>query len=138
MEMQPYVNFAGACEEALGFYKTVFGGEITSLMRFGDMPGDEGRAMPPEHANLVMHASFEAPGVKFMASDGRPGTPRPAESHKITLSIGTSDVAQGDRLYASLAAGGETTMPLQDTFWGARFGTLTDKYGIDWMINAQK
>jgi PhnB protein len=132
MELEPYLHFGGSCEEALTFYKEVFAGEVVNLMRFGEMT-----EIPPDYKEKVMHASFKSPQLKFMASDQRPGTPR-ASGSQVSLSLSTRDVTEGERVFAMLAAGGMVMMPMTDTFWGARFGMLTDKFGISWMVNAEK
>jgi PhnB protein len=134
MELEPYLHFSGACEEALTFYKEVFAGEVVSLMRFGDMT-DSGIA--PDYKDKVMHASFKSPDLKFMASDHRPGTPHDSGS-QVSLSLSTRDVVEGERVFAMLGVGGKVTMPMEDTFWGARFGMLTDRFGVHWMVNAEK
>ncbi|MEA2663606.1 MAG: PhnB protein [Candidatus Eremiobacteraeota bacterium] len=135
MEIEPYLHFRGQCEEALNFYASVFGGEITSLNRFAGSPLMN--ELPPEYASKIMHANFKAPnGVKFMASDGRPNTTHAGDSSRISLSVSTADVAEGERTFRALAEGGKISMDYQKTFWGATFGMLTDKYGIDWMVNA--
>ncbi len=132
MELEPYLHFAGSCEEALTFYKEVFAGEVVTLMRFGDREG----TAPPAYADKVMHAIFTSPHFTFMAADLPPGAPAGGGAH-VSLALSTRDVTEGERLFAMLAAGGEVRMPMEDTFWGARFGSLTDKFGIRWMINAE-
>jgi PhnB protein len=84
--------------------------------------------------NKIMHASFVAGDVKFMASDGRPGTPPDGEDD-IVLSLATGDGAQAERVFNALAEGGKVDMPLQDQFWGAKLGSLTDRFGIQWMVS---
>ena len=133
MELEPYLFFSGNCEEALNFYKGLFGGEYTVAMRWKDAPPDD--EMDPNSGNKVMHSKFESPSVKFMASDARPTTQY--GDGRISLSLSTTDVADAQRVYDALAKGGKVEMPFADTFWGAKFGMLTDKYGIDWMINCQ-
>jgi PhnB protein len=136
MQLEPYLFFSGNCEEALNFYKDVFGGQIEGLSRWSEMPKDAGGPpVTPETANKVMHASFKSPGVSFMASDASPG--KTYGEGSISLSLGTNDVAEAERVFNALAAGGNVEMPMADTFWGAKFGMLSDKYGIDWMINCR-
>jgi PhnB protein len=137
MQLEPYLFFAdGKCEEALNFYKGVFNGEVEELSRWKEMPKDSGGPLvTPETENRVMHANFRAPGVSFMASDASPG--KTYGEGPMSLSLGTGDVAEAERVFKSLAEGGSVEMPLADMFWGAKFGMLTDKYGIDWMINCQ-
>jgi PhnB protein len=137
MQLEPYLFFAnGKCEEALNFYKGVFNGAIEGLSRWKEMPqGSGGPPVTPETENFVMHASFKSPGVSFMASDASPG--KTYGEGAISLSLGSSDLAEAERVFNGLAEGGSVEMPMTDTFWGARFGTLTDKFGIDWMVNCQ-
>jgi PhnB protein len=135
MQLEPYLFFDGDCEEALAFYKGVFGGEITSLHRFEGSP--LAAQLPPEYKTKIMHAGFKAADLHFMASDGMPGTPRP-EGSRIALSLGTRDAGIAADVFEKLAEGGSITMPLQDTFWGAKFGMVIDKFGIEWMLNCEK
>lgn len=132
--INPYLNFDGNCEEAFNFYKSVFGGEFTGLDRFKDVPGQSD--LPASEGEMVIHVALPiGDGNVLMGSD------RPASMGKVTkgdsvqISIQSDSSAETDRLFNGLSAGGEITMPLQETFWGARFGMLTDKFGIQWMIN---
>jgi PhnB protein len=134
MEFAPYLFFTGGkCEEALNFYKGIFGGEISQVTRWKDGPADPNT--PADLGERIMHSTFSSPAVNFMASDARPTT-QYGES-AISLSLGTKDVNEAKRLFDGLAKGGKVEMPLEKTFWGAMFGMLTDKYGMDWMINCQ-
>ncbi len=135
MELEPYLHFGGVCEEALTFYKEVFAGEVVALMRYTEMKGMQ---IPPGYEEKVMHSSFKSADLQFMASDQMPGAPQ-SSGGPVSLSLSTRDVAEGERVFAMLSsAGGTITMPMADTFWGARFGKLTDKFGITWMVNAEK
>jgi PhnB protein len=131
MQLEPYLFFNGNCEEAITYYAKVFGGEITQLHRFETMPGEH--PVPDDYKQKIMHATLETPAFKLMASDGRAGAAQ--KGGNISLSLGTSDRAEGERVFNALAEGGTVDMPLADQFWGARFGQLTDRFGIDWMIN---
>jgi len=133
MQLEPYLFFSGNCEAALNFYKGVFGGEISSVSRFKDAQMDH--PTPPDYADKIMHANFKSPTFSFMASDGRPG--KQYGEGPISLSLGTSDEAEARRVFDALGRGGNVEMPMEKTFWGALFGTLTDQFGIDWMINCQ-
>jgi PhnB protein len=130
MQLEPYLFFHGKCEEALNFYVKCLKGEIVQISRFEDAPMET----KPEEKNLVMHASFVADGVKFMASDGRPG-PGPDGEDDIALSLATTDSSEGERVFAALSDGGKIDHPLGDAFWGGRFGMLTDRYGVQWMVS---
>jgi PhnB protein len=136
MQLEPYLFFDGKCEEALTFYKNVFGGTIEGISRWSEMPKDAGGPpVTPETANRVMHATFKSPGVSFMASDASPG--KVYGEGPISLSVATSDLAEAERVFNGLANGGKVEMPMADTFWGAKFGMLSDKYGIDWMVSCR-
>lgn len=131
MELIPYIMFSGSCEEALKFYANAMDGEIKNISRFGDMPGDS--PMSEEQKKKIMHSNFEAGDVKFMASDSP--FPTDGSEGQVNLSLNIDDAGQMEKVFYALAEGGKITMPLQDTSWGARFGMLTDKYGIKWMFN---
>jgi len=135
IKLEPYLFFTGSCDEALRFYKDVFGGEITSVMRIKDMPEEQRADFPPESGDMIMHANFESPSLSFMASDARPG--KQYGEGPISLSLGMEDPKLAQQIFDALAQGGKVEMALQDMFWGAKFGMLTDKFGIDWMINCQ-
>jgi len=134
LQLEPYMFFYGKCEEALNFYKGIFGGQITSITRMKEAPPE--MPAPPNWGDKIMHASFEAPSVKFMASDGRPDTPN--TDGNIALSLSTRDEAEATRVFNKLSEGGNVDMPMQDMFWGSKFGVLKDKFGIEWMVNCDK
>ena len=133
MELEPYLSFNGNCEEALAFYAGVFGGEVTALNRYGESPMAD--QVPPGAANKVMHSNFKSPTLKFMASDN---VHKYEPSGNISLSLGTNDQDEAKRVFAKLSEGGNVEMPLANMFWGALFGTVTDKYGISWLMNCEK
>jgi len=135
MQLEPYIFFHGTCEEALNFYSGCFGGEIEGLTRFADSPMHE--HVPADFRNKVMHASFVAGDLRFMASDGHPGTPPDGEDD-IALSVATTSVAEGERVFKALAQGGTVGMPFENAFWGGTFGQLVDKFGIQWMVTARE
>jgi len=131
MQLEPYLFFHGRCEEALNFYKESLGGEISGLSRFAGSPMES--QVDASYKEKVMHAKFEADGVKFMASDGRPG-PGPDGEDDIALCLSTGDDAEGERVFKALAEGGKVDMPLEKAFWGGKFGALTDRFGVQWMV----
>jgi PhnB protein len=132
MQLEPYLFFHGRCEEALNFYARCLGGEIIGLTRFAGSPM-EGN-VDPGYREKIMHASFVAGDVKFMASDGNEGQ-APDGDDDIALSLATNDAAEGERVFAALAEGGAITMPLDKVFWGGKFGSLTDRFGVQWMLS---
>ena len=132
MKLEPYLFFHGTCEEALNFYVKALGGEIVQLSRIAGSPMEN--EVPPDQRNLVMHATFVAGDVRFMASDGRPGS-GPDGKDDIVLSLATKDAAEGERVFAALSEGGTVEMPLADAFWDGRFGQVTDRFGVQWMVS---
>jgi PhnB protein len=133
MRLEPYIFFYGRCEEALEFYKGALGGEY-DLQRVEGSPAAE--HMPPGSENRVMHASFRAGDLRFMASDGREAKAIDPDAGNISLSIEADDTAAGERVFNALADGGKVTMPMDAVFWGGRFGMLVDRFGIEWMVTS--
>lgn len=132
--LTPYLNFPpGKTREALEFYKKAFKGEIEGIQTFADAKMD----VPPELQNDVVHAVFKAGDLRFMVSSGNPQNPVKA-GNNTNLMLECADGAEQDAVWKILSEGAIVGMPLQDTFWGARFGMLCDKYGINWMLNWQK
>jgi PhnB protein len=127
----PYLFLYGRCEEALEFYKGVFGGSY-EMMRVSDTPVADD--MPPDSGNRVMHAKFTADDVSFMASDGRDVKTVDPDAGNISLALSFEDAARGEKVFNGLAAGGNVGMPIDKAFWGGRFGMLTDKFGTEWMV----
>lgn len=128
-DITPYLTFNGTCRQAMTFYKDILGGEL-QLMDFANSPMD----VPDEAKNYIMHAILTSNGVTVMASDAMPNQPI-TNGNSVSLSINCQSVDEINQLFNSLAEGGQITMPLDDTFWGARFGMLIDKFGTNWMFN---
>ena len=136
MQVQPYLFFDGRCEEAVEFYRKALGAEVAMLTRFKDSPEPRQPGMvPPGSENKVMHARFRIGNATVMASDGRcQGRP---SFQGFSLSITVPDEAKAEKLFASLAEGGQVQMPLTKTFWSPRFGMVTDRFGVSWMISVE-
>ncbi len=132
MKVQAYISFRGRCEEALEFYTTSIGAEVTGLMRWKESP-DAAMKPPPGFEEKVMNAAFRIGETDLMADDS-PGEPH-AEFKGVTLAIEVADDAQAKRVFTALGEGGNVTMPLMKTFWTSSFGMLTDKFGVPWMVN---
>lgn len=138
-KVSTYLNFPRNTEEVFNFYKRVFGTEFNGgIARFGDIPPQDG--MPPlaeADKNLIMHIELPITGGHMLM-----GTDAP-ESFGFTVSKGNNvhimiepdSKADADQLFAALAEDGTITMPLQDMFWGAYYGSCTDKFGVQWMLN---
>jgi len=130
--LTPYINFSGRCHEALCFYEEALDGKVVMRQTFGQAP----QAIPGINPTLIMHAEFKAEGIYFMATDGMTDE-QPTTSGLITLSIGFSELEEQSNVFEALKNGGEEIMPLNDTFWGARFGIVKDQFGIHWKLNCQ-
>jgi len=130
--LHPYIDFGGKCREAMTFYKSVFHGELT-LNSFGEF----GMEMPEPMKNLVMHSELKADGLVLHASDGQPHHPATIGSN-VSLSLQLTDEAEQTRIFDALAHGGQVLQPLEDGPWGARFGMLTDRFGLQWLLNCPK
>ncbi len=130
MKLTPYLHFAGNAAEALEFYKAAFGGEITMRSTYGDSP----KHTEPEWKDKLMHARLVFGNNMMMLSDSFKGQ-EPLKMGNVQLSLEISDAARIETIFSAIAEGGTVTMPLQDQFWGAKFGTLIDKFGISWMFN---
>ncbi|HVD99771.1 MAG TPA: VOC family protein [Cytophagaceae bacterium] len=135
ISINPYLNFPGNAEEAINFYKSVFGGELAMLQRYKETGMNE---LSPADGEKLMHAALplgqkggvimvsdilESKGDKFVLGDN------------FSLSITTESEAEADTIFAKLSAGGKTTLALEKTFWGSYFGMCTDKFGIQWMVS---
>jgi PhnB protein len=130
MQIQPYLNFDGRCDEALNFYRAALGAEVIRLMRFKDAP--DPAMVSPASADKVMHASFRVGETTVMASDGR--CKGQASFQGISLSLTVPNDSEAERLFAALADGGQVQMPLTKTFFSSRFGMIADRFGVSWMV----
>ncbi len=127
----PYLFFGGRTEAALEHYTAVFRGRVRDLKRLSDVnPG--GAAANGKH---IIHAEFEADGFVFFASDGMPGSQPPVPNGPVSLALDLDGLAEQDRIWALLAEGGKVEAPLHETFYGARMGALTDRFGVSWMLS---
>lgn len=133
-EMTSYLTFDGNAREAMEFYKTCLGGEL-AVMTFADSPMKA--QTPPGAEKRVMHARLTSGPTVLMASDTMPGMPF-QQGNNFSLAISCETPQESDKLFAALGAGGKIIMPLQETFWAERFGMLTDKFGVNWMLDLDK
>ena len=135
MKLEPYLMFDGNCEEAIGFYTKALGGKIEMLIRYNESPEPPPpEMMKPGFEDKVMHVSCTLGGQRLMASDDCMGA-KPFGG--FSLSISVADEAAVDRAFNALAEGGTPIMPPGKTFWSPRFGMLTDKFGVGWMIGVE-
>lgn len=130
--VQPYLFFGGRCDEAIDFYSKTLNAEVAMLMRFKDAPEPQ-PGMPECFEDKVMHAALKIGDTVLMASDGR--CDGQANFEGFSLSITVPDEAEADRVFGALSEGGLVTMPLEKTFWAPKFGMLTDRFGVGWMVS---
>jgi PhnB protein len=137
MRIHSYLNFENKTEEAFRFYQKVLGGKLTDIYRFGSMPPQGGFELTPDQKNLVMHVGLELPdGQMIMGSDMLAGMgPKRVEGNNFSLSVHPDSKQEADRIFSALAEGGTITMPIADQFWGDYFGSLRDRFGVNWMVN---
>ena len=129
MNVSAYLNFNGKCEEAFAFYAKTFGGTIQALMRWSDMPGGNNT---PGMEKKVMHANLKVGTSEILGSDAPPDRAITHGGFNATLGVDSS--ADAERVFAALSDGGNVTMALTETFFAHRFGMVTDRFGIPWMI----
>ena len=129
-----YLTFNGNCREAMAFYQDCLGGEL-SLQTIGESPMAD--KMPPQMKECILHSTLTKGGLQLMASDmvGERGLVR---GNAVSLMLNCESEEEVRTVYAQLSAGGRATHPLEDTFWGAIFGDLTDKYGNPWLLHFDK
>ncbi len=138
MQVQPYLNFNGRCEEALEFYRGAVGAEIEMMMRMKDSPEPPPPGtQAPGTENKIMHASFRIGDASLMASDGR-CTGGSTSFEGISLSLAVANEAECKRRFAALAEGGQVHMPLEKTFFSPSFGILADRFGVQWMVMVEQ
>lgn len=135
--INPYLTFNGNCEEAFTFYKSVFGGAFPFMGRFKDMPPMDGKSVPKEEEDKIMHVSLPiSKETSLMGSDASLAFgPAPVAGTNFSLSVNADSEAEADKIFNALSAGGKVTMPMSKTFWESYFGMLTDKFGISWMVS---
>lgn len=132
MLINTYLTFNGECREAFEFYRSVFGGEFAAFQTFADAPAE--MSIPEDKKNLVMHVSLPIGASTLMGSDNPFGQPV-AMGTNFAVSVMPDSREKCDELFEELSADGEVTMALQETFWGAYYGSCKDQFGINWMFN---
>lgn len=136
MDLSPCVSltFNGDCEAAFKFYEQLFDGKIEFVLKWGKSPMAE--QAPPEWKDKILHERMRIGSLILAAGDAVPGTYVPPTGFSLILNVGSP--AEGERLFAALAEQGEVRMPLQETHWAARYGQVTDRFGIPWEIDCDK
>ncbi len=135
IKLNVYLNFPGNAEEAFAFYRSVFGGVFSSVVRFKDMPM-AGSPLPEEARDLLMHIALPV-GQDMLMGDDAPESlgKKVVPGNNVYLSVHPDGKEEADRVFRALAAGGKIEMAISDQPWGDYYGSLTDKFGIRWMVN---
>jgi len=128
INLEVYLFFKGEAKEAMEFYRSVFGGEITSNS-YGETPG-----MDKMNKDWLMHSMLDGGDIKLMASDTEQASP---VAKKVSLTLGGTDEVYMRKIFEALSAGGKIFMPLKKEAWGDIFGSFIDKYGVEWMMNIE-
>ena len=135
MNVQPYLSFEGRTQEALDFYKTAIGAKVDAVMHYRDAPPEMQAQMP--HKDKIMHSAFHVGDTQVMASDGQ--CSGKASFSGITLTLNANSNQEAEKLFNALAqGGGKVTMPISETFFADRFGMVSDKFGVGWMVMKAK
>ena len=133
MKTNPYLSFAGDCDEAFAHYAKVLGGEVTMRMAYQGSPGED--MVPEDFRSKCMHATFVAGDLVLMGSDQSPTQYEKPQGVYISLQVDTPEEAE--RIFAGLSEGGQIAMPIGEAFWARRFGMFTDRFGTPWMVNCE-
>jgi PhnB protein len=131
MQLNPYLSFQGQCEAAFRFYQQCLGGNIQTMMSWGDSPMAD--QVPPEWRDKIIHATLVVGETALLGADAPPDRYEKPGGFSVTIQI--DDPAEADRIFHSLAENGIVQMPIQKTFWAALFGMCIDRFGIPWMVN---
>ena len=134
MRLNPYLTFNGQCEAAFKFYEQCLGGKIEAMLTHEGSPITD--QVPSEWRNKILHARLAVGDAVLMGSDAPPECYEKSQGFSVSLQI--ADPGEAERIFRALAEKGTVRMPLQQTFWAARFGMLVDRFGIPWMINCER
>jgi PhnB protein len=134
MQVSPYLSFNGHCEEAFNFYAQCLGGQVGAIFRYGGSP--MAHQAPADWQDKVMHGSVAIGQLELMGADIAPEQYEPPKG--FSLSIQIKSTAEAERLFRELGRDGKVLMPLEKTFWAARFGMVVDRFGIPWLINCEE
>jgi len=138
--INPYIHFNGNAEEAFTFYKSVFGGDFARIARFKDMPSNPEYPMPEKEANKIMHVALPIGKTSVLMGSDTPeflGKHNEKETRS-KISISAESKEEAEKIFNRLSQDGEVEMPIDEAPWGAYFGMLRDKYGIEWMVNFEQ
>jgi PhnB protein len=131
MQSNTYLNFNGNCEGAFKFYEQCLGGKIVAMMTHAESPMAE--QTPAEWRDKILHVQLNVGDMVLMGSDAPPEYFEKPQGFNVNLQF--DDVTEAERIFSALSKDGMVKMPIQETFWAARFGMLVDRFGTPWMIN---
>ena len=134
MKLNPYLMFHGQCEAAFKFYEQCLGGKIVARFTYGEMP-DAAKHVPPGMNERIMHICLHVGDAVLMGSDSQSDSSEVPSGVNVSLHVDSP--AEAERIFHALEEGAEVRMPIGETFWSERFGMLTDRFGIPWMINCE-
>ena len=130
-----YLAFNGNCAEAMRFYEQALGGKLEVLMSGADSP--MAAQIPKESAHRILHARLALPGGGLLYAGDCPDNVPYDGIKGVTIAIDYATVAEAEKVFDRLAAGGQVGMPMQPAFWAKRWGMLTDKFGTPWIVNGE-
>jgi PhnB protein len=133
MQMTPYLSFKGDCEAAFKFYEQSLGGQLGAIFRYERTP--VAGHVPADWSDKIMHGSLRLGDQVLMGADIAPD--RYEEPKGFSLSLQIESTADAERIFHELAKDGRVVMPLEKTFWAARFGMVVDRFGIPWLVNCE-
>ena len=135
MKINPYLIFNGDCKAAFTFYAQSLNGNIEAMLTFGETPARE--HVPADLHNLIIHTRLTVGDQAIMGSDTTPDRPTD-EMSGCSISLNVDSIAEAERVFAALSDDGNVQIPLETTFWAAKFGMLVDRFGVSWMVNCEK
>ncbi len=133
MQVCPYLSFNGNCEAAFAFYEQCLGAKLGPVFRYGGSPMAD--QVPADWAGKIMHGSITIGGLTIMAADV--AAERYDAPNGFSLSVQIDNPAEAERIFRELSQDGKILMPLEKTFWAERFGMVTDRFGVPWLINCE-
>jgi len=134
MQLNPHLSFNGQCEAAFKFYQQCLGGNLSTMMTWGDSPMAD--QVPPEWRDKIIHATLIVGDTTLSGGDTPPDSYEKPAGFSVTIQV--NDPSDAERIFYALSEDGTVTMPIQQTFWTVRFGMLVDRFGIPWMVNCQQ
>ena len=134
MQVSPYLSFNGQCEAAFTLYERCLGAALGPIFRYGGSPMAD--QVPPDWQDKIMHGSVTIAGQVLMGGDVTPDRYEDPKGFNLSIQIG--DTSEAERIFDALSEDGTIVMPLEKTFWAARFGMVVDRFGIPWLINCEE